>query len=659
MRWILGAVINALLVFPLYALHCPDPTLYRVGAGIYDITGPAAEVGMMGYGMIAQKTAGISQRLWARAFVINAPCSDKRIVIVNADLGMIFQGVKQQVLQRLQKRYGEVYRDENVLLMATHTHSGPGGFATDEFYNLTTFGFKRKNFDTIVAGIVAAINRAHENVAPARIKLTHGPLTGISHNRSPTAYLLNPLEERVQYPEDVDTEMVLLRFERLNGKPFATLNWFPLHGVSLNNKNQLISGDNKGYAEYLLEKDFASDYGDKAFVAAFAQSNAGDVSPNPLGQEGGSGDEGWKLVEQAGLPQYLFAKHLLQQATVRVRGDIDYRHQFVAMGEVAVQSPYTDGTLRHTCPGAIGVSMLAGTQDGEGIGRQGVTCDTITTTLPRFLCEESLTPCQGVKPIALSTGSKWPYPWTPTILPLQMMVIGQVVIVAVPFELTTMTGRRLKAVVSSYFPEKTIVLASLANAYAGYVATNEEYQLQRYEAASTHFGPWTQAALSQEYASLANALVKELPVAPGPLPPNLYNQQVDWEPGIVFDAPPAGKKFGDIAKDVNLSYRAGETVQVVFWGGHPGNDFRIQDSFLAVQQLQEGVWHTIRYDRDSDTEYHWHRSGIASSLIEIDWHTSSLTTPGRYRIIHYGNAKELWSRKVVPYVGYSSIFTIR
>ena len=41
----------------------------------------------------------------------------------------------------------------------------------------------------------------------------------------------------------------------------------------------------------------------------------------------------------------------------------------------------------------------------------------------------------------------WPYPWAPKIVPLQIMSIGQLVIVAVPGEFTTMAGRLLKKAV--------------------------------------------------------------------------------------------------------------------------------------------------------------------------------------------------------------------
>ncbi|WP_394378611.1 neutral/alkaline non-lysosomal ceramidase N-terminal domain-containing protein [Saccharopolyspora spinosa] len=48
-----------------------DPTrAYLVGPGIADVTGPAAENGMMGYSMPQQQTAGIHLRTLARAFIV-------------------------------------------------------------------------------------------------------------------------------------------------------------------------------------------------------------------------------------------------------------------------------------------------------------------------------------------------------------------------------------------------------------------------------------------------------------------------------------------------------------------------------------------------------------------------------------------------------------
>merc|ERR1712072_404086 len=54
----------------------------------------------------------------------------------------------------------------------------------------------------------------------------------------------------------------------------------------MNNTNKLISGDNKGYASYLFEESMNPQGtlpGTGEFVAAFAATNLGDVSPNTRG----------------------------------------------------------------------------------------------------------------------------------------------------------------------------------------------------------------------------------------------------------------------------------------------------------------------------------------------------------------------------------------
>merc|ERR1711991_996899 len=80
--------------------------------------------------------------------------------------------------------------------------------------------------------------------------------------------------------------MVLLKFEDENGSQIGTMNFFAVHGTSMFNYNRLVSGGNKGYASYLFEKQmngWNQLSGRGPFVAAFGQSNEGDVSPNIKG----------------------------------------------------------------------------------------------------------------------------------------------------------------------------------------------------------------------------------------------------------------------------------------------------------------------------------------------------------------------------------------
>jgi hypothetical protein len=72
------------------------------GAGKADITGPAADVNMMGYAMPQQIAKGIHIRQWARAFIVaDAAQSTNRIVFVSIDACMGTQIMRMKVLRRV------------------------------------------------------------------------------------------------------------------------------------------------------------------------------------------------------------------------------------------------------------------------------------------------------------------------------------------------------------------------------------------------------------------------------------------------------------------------------------------------------------------------------------------------------------------------------
>ena len=55
-----------------------------------------------------------------------------------------------------------------------------------------------------------------------------------------------------------------------------------------------------------------------------------------------------------------------------------------------------------------------------------------------------------------------------------------------------------------------VVLAGLSNVYTHYITTYEEYQPQRYEAASTIFGPHTLRAYLDQFKYLTEAMLQVL-----------------------------------------------------------------------------------------------------------------------------------------------------
>jgi neutral ceramidase len=250
---------------------------------------------------------------------------------------------------------------------------------------------------------------------------------------------------------------------------------------------------------------------------------------------------------------------------------------------------------------------------------------------------------------------------TPQIMPIQVLKIGNLAIAAVPTEVTTMAGRRIKNTIKAELASlgvDTPVVSSLANSYASYMATREEYARQWYEGACTQFGPNELAAFQQEYAKLCRAIISGAEVAAGPAPQDITGQTVDFTAKVVFDDKPLGKNFGSVITQPASGYSRGAIVSVQFWGGHPNNNLQTQGSFLVVEKLVNGTWVPVTYDWDPDTTYQWKRDSIAYSKITITWNTKSAAA-GTYRIRHRGHWKSGWTGKISPYEGVSNSFILQ
>eukprot|EP00069_Balaena_mysticetus_P010367 bmy_20624T0 len=191
---------------------------------------------------------------------------------------------------------------------------------------------------------------------------------------------------------------------------------------------------------------------------------------------------------------------------------------------------------------------------------------------------EEIKECQKPKPILLHTGElSKPHPWHPDIVDVQIITLGFLAITAIPGEFTTMSGRRLREAVQEEFAtygmlNMTVVISGLCNVYTHYITTYEEYQAQRYEAASTIYGPHTLSAYIQLFRVLAKAIATDTVanLSSGPEPPFFKDLMAPLIPNTV-DRAPVGTTFGDVLQPANPKYRVGEVVEVTFVGANPKN----------------------------------------------------------------------------------------
>eukprot|EP00747_Dinoflagellata_sp_TGD_P154880 gnl/TRDRNA2_/TRDRNA2_177537_c0_seq1.p1 gnl/TRDRNA2_/TRDRNA2_177537_c0~~gnl/TRDRNA2_/TRDRNA2_177537_c0_seq1.p1 ORF type:complete len:722 (+),score=82.00 gnl/TRDRNA2_/TRDRNA2_177537_c0_seq1:59-2167(+) len=523
---------------------------YCVGTGIGDITDPAIGLLMQGFCDSRQKTTGVESPLHSRAFIVWDPVADCRICIICADLWAGTHAVKSLVLDRLEMELGECYNEANLMLCGTHCHSAPGGFAGYIAYDMNSGGFDRHTVDCVVTGIVASVRMAHRSLAPGRLYVARGDLEGCGENRSEEAYQNNPEAERAQYASTTDREMNLLKFVRLDdaGREISigALAWFAIHPTDLGQWNTLVSGDCKSHAANLFELQMGvwnERLEDQTFVAAVANSNAGDVSGNVEYGQIPDGVNDRAHMEEHGFKQFRAAYSLFESASVKLKGEVEHIHARVDMSNIAIED--TPGA--RTWPPAMGLSTAAGsTEDSvvypnlmlkEGIveGQVGVTSRIVQVagTLGAGLVEEIPTalafPAEVIrghlpKPILFAVGAASGF--VPTVLPLQIFRIGQLAIAGLPGEFNTMAGRRLRQTLYDALGDagiKYVVLAGYANDYSQYIATKEEYDMQHYEGASTLYGPHTLQAYQQEFRRLALAMKEKRKVMPGPPPPKVFS----------------------------------------------------------------------------------------------------------------------------------------
>ncbi|QGA13414.1 hypothetical protein EYB26_001064 [Talaromyces marneffei] len=708
-----------------------EDSVFLLGAGKADITGPVVEVALNGYANLSQIGTGLRQRIYSKAFIIADPGNTNNTfiyLVLDAQSGDT--AVRNGVLRGLANLGGEYarYGEHNIALSGTHAHSGPGAWMNYLLPQIPSLGFNPQSYQAIVDGALLSIQRAHISLTPGQ--LSHGTIDipDGNINRSPYAYLANPEDERAQYEYDIDKTMTMLRFDRTSdSKTFAVLTFFSVHGTSLYENNTLTAGDNKGVAAYLFERSVANDtrFAD-GFIAGFSQSSVGDTSPNVLGaycEDTGlpckfedstcngktelcrargpyfmENDAGSKSCFEIGRRQYTAAKELYDQLDTNATkivgsSSVSSFHVYHDFTGYEFPSPFNGSTLT-TCYAALGYSFAAGTSDGPGAfdftqnGTGPANSNPVWQVARTFIHPPSAEQkaCQAPKNILLDAGAvKLPYAWAPNIVDIQLLRIGQLIIIVSPSEVTTMSGRRWKKAIlnaSSKILEITdplVVLGSPANTYAHYLTTEEEYGVQRYEGASTLYGPNELAGYINltltylPYLGSESAVAQLAPIPAGPNPPINTNNSLNFITGVVTDGAPIGQSFGKVtASSPNTkTYGLGDTITATFVGANPRNNLRQEGTFAAVEFLNPTTkaWETVRTDADWNLIYQWQRTNtlLGYSSVTISWQIEdsyyAIGNPnpvqsGSYRLHYYGDSKSLLGR-ISAFEGVSGVFTVK
>lgn len=537
--------------------------MYQVGWDKQEILIEPKGLAMFGYGQWTHRAYEKRTVLYARSVVIQQG-DDTPLMISCLDFGCITYAMRSRSVAALQQHLGNQFKPERLVLMATHTHSGPGGCAYEVLYNVPTPGFVPEHLDAVVDAIVNSILNAFNTAQPTDIKTGTAIFpneTPVAWNRSIQAYNRNL--DTAFVPEDqthlaLNREMQVLGFYRQQ-QLCALISFFGVHATCLGNTLKAHDGDNKGYAAHFAEQQLLQQGVEKP-VCIFAQATAGDVSPHFHGKDQVKirkqikGENEYLYAQQNGRYQSELAFEALQtvQPLAGVQQDIDAVLEYVDLSDVEISDEFSGGqTHARTSIPCHGSAFLAGTPV-DGVGAPALLIK-IMNGLSHWFRQRKLNSSdeqerqyyqqlyasQGPKQIIIESGrhrvlglalDKLPAfldpligelkrqtqagavkhsPMVPSVVPVQLIKVAGLIVVCSPGEFTTSSGRRVMQTVMKNLHTLDISqvwFASYCNDYMGYVTTYEEYQQQAYEGGHTLYGQWTLSAFQMQFQRLAQQL---------------------------------------------------------------------------------------------------------------------------------------------------------
>lgn len=479
------------------------------------------------------------------------------------------------------------------------------------------------------------------------------------------AFRRNPAHLRDALPDGLDTSSTTLRFER-GGAVDAVVNWFAVHSTSLTHGNRLISGDNKGYAEYALERlDHGADLtGDQrpVFLAAFANANSGDISPNLALRPGtGPTDDPYENVRRIGTRQADAVRAQLAGPGEPVGSGLRSRIVYVDMRGYEVRPEFTTtGRTERTGWAILGTSFGAGsTEDGGGVSflEEGLWNNPFSAALSswRYRTDRYEAAVHAPKSSLLPVGAMG---WVQQQVPVQLIRLGSVWIAVMPGEVTAAAGVMYRRAVADAAGarERDVIIQGTSNGYTHYVTTPWEYESQQYEGAATMFGKHSAPAFCQILAGLARAVAADAEVALGPVPRDESGTALRSLQGASgADVPMPLHGFGDVWTQPEDA-TAGQTARAVFVGANPNSDVRRGDTFLSLERQESGGWVRVRDDQDFDTRFVWQDRQFSRSLVSLEW-TVPAGAAGAYRFVYRG-ARRTSLGSLRPISGTSRAFRV-
>ncbi len=609
----------------------------QAGAGRSDLTPPTG-FATMGYVRSDAVARGVHTRLLARTIVLRRGAT--KIALVTTDLGFTPGGLVADVAAALEDRG---FSDRDLVVSASHTHSGPAGFSNfgaDNFVAPTTGTPTQFSVSTdpqlygfLVDRVALSIARADDDLGPARAGWGRTRLLGVTDNRSIEAHLADhsldlppgggdPALDPGGYAHTIDPEVDVLRVDRVRrGRAIPLGAWmnFADHGTVNPYTFGVYNGDHTASASRVFERRvrrIGRVPRGLEVVGAYGNADAGDMTAGLRGRGPAFAEQVGTAEARAMLRAWRRAgRHTERSPSLDVRWT---RRCFC--GRTVDGAPVDEKPI-------VGLPFLTGSEENRGplFDVDGVSHEG--DRLPVGLGPQG----RKIQTIRPPVGDFAP------AYPLSVIRVGDGALATVPGEMTAELGRRTRAaVLAALRPAgvKGVALAGYANEYLHYFTTPEEYDQQHYEGGSTLYGRASGALISSDLARLAANLAGG-ETAPEPV-------AFDPRNGVTADKTPYG--FG--AEAAVITAQPGrvaarlERARMAWQGGERGLDRPLDRSFVTVQRRGARRWRTVTNDLGLQILWRVGDDGVYTA----EWQIPLAQRHGRYRFVVTANRYRLASR---------------
>jgi hypothetical protein len=262
-----AAALALVLTSGAAAQEAPAPLPLRAGAAVVKIATPEGAP-LAGYADRGpgNRHQGELAPVEARALVVAGVGGRPRVGIVALDVLIVTPALRQAIRER-----AAPLELDGLIVAATHTHSGPGGYVESQVAQAALMGwYDAALLDGLIAAAGTALEYATRALAPAAL--------GVAIASSPS------LAENRRHPGGAsDPSIPVLRVDGASGAPIATLFSLAAHPTVLGPENLRLSPDYPGAARALIEAR-------RGGVALFVAGPLGDQKPRWGGSAAGRAD---------------------------------------------------------------------------------------------------------------------------------------------------------------------------------------------------------------------------------------------------------------------------------------------------------------------------------------------------------------------------------